>query len=174
MKLNKRSDIYKEFDRLYQEYCGRIYNFAFKLTRGDIYKSEEITQITFQKLWEKINEGTAPDHISSYLFATAKNTILNIANKEALQYIYNNYLAATSQNDNSTENEIDSKFMMEFITNLINDLPQVRQRVFRMSRMQHMSHKQIAQELNISERTVENHIAIVLRMIREQFGRPDT
>lgn len=52
----------------------------------------------------------------------------------------------------------------------IKELPNQCERVFRMSRFEQMSNKEIAEQLNVSIRTVESHIAHAIKLIRLKLG----
>ncbi len=60
---------------------------------------------------------------------------------------------------------------MEYLCQLIEEMPPVRRQVFLMSRQYNLTYKQIAESLGISVNTVETHIVLALRFLREQLGR---
>lgn len=60
---------------------------------------------------------------------------------------------------------------MEHICQLIEEMPPVRRQVFLMSRQYNLTYKQIAESLGISVNTVETHIMLALRFLREQLGQ---
>lgn len=172
MKTINAKNFKEHFEQLYQQYAGRLYNYVLKISRGNRYVAEEITQISFLKLWERREHITDSDTMASYLFTIARNTFFNVCEHEAIEYVYFNYILDTQTVcDFSTEQKLDVNFLLEHINELVGEMPDVRRRVFVMSRQYHMSHKQIAESLGISVNTVETHIMLALRYLREQLGR---
>ena len=80
-------------------------------------------------------------------------------------------LRTSSDDDNSTEERLNQTFLLDYLNALISEMPPVRQRVFRMSRMEYKSHKEIAAELSVSVNTVETHIALALKYLRQELAR---
>ena len=141
----------QEFERLYNAYCGRIYSYAMMISKGDTYLSEEILQATFMKLWEHWTELKTPE--------------------KALQLVYTDYvLARQDEADNNAEQQQDAQFLEAYLKEVISKMPPMRQRVFVMSRYQHKTNREIAEALRISEKTVEVHITLALRELKERLN----
>lgn len=85
--------------------------------------------------------------------------------------IYSDYIQ-THQNyiDNYTELENDAKSLEEYIKTIVRQMPSVRQKVFILSRFEHKSNKEIARMLEISEKTVEVHITLALKELRDKLS----
>lgn len=167
---HEEEELRKQFDLLYREYGGRIYNFAMQLSHGDTYLSEEILQTTFMKLWEHRHTIRDIDKMQPYMFATAKHTFLNYCEREAVEYMYKRYVEQQCLSESECiESESDVAFLEAFLKQLIVSMPPVRQRVFIMSRLRHKRNKEIAEALGISEKTVEVHITLALKQLREQL-----
>lgn len=166
-KLGRRH----EFERLYNQYSGRIYGFAMQLSGGDTYLSEEILQITFLRLWEHFDELKDQTKALNYMFQTARNTFLNYCEHETVRFIYTDYILARQQEaDNYEAEQQDARFLEEYLKEIVAKMPPVRRKVFVMSRYKHMTNKEIAKELGISEKTVEVHITLALRELRERMN----
>lgn len=160
----------QQFEQIYSEYSGRVYNFAMQLSRGDSYLSEEIVQIVFIQLWEHFGQLRDQNKKLSYLFTTAKNTFLNYCEHEAIEFLYADYVLTHQQEeDHQMEEQQDVMFIDQCIKEIVYRMPPMRQRVFTMSRYQHKSNKQIAQQLGISEKTVEVHITLAIKELREKL-----
>lgn len=158
------------FEALYNQYAGRVYGYSMQLTKGDTYLSEEIVQIVFMKLWEKWDDLQQMDSVLSYLFATAKNTFLNYCEHEMIEFLYADYVMThVSEADNQSEEKQDARFLEQYLQGIVSKMPPRRRRVFVMSRYQHMTNKQIAQQLGISEKTVEVHITLALKELKEKL-----
>lgn len=166
-KLGRRH----EFECLYNQYSGRIYGFAMQLSGGDTYLSEEILQITFLRLWEHFDELKDQTKALNYMFQTARNTFLNYCEHETVRFVYTDYILARQQEaDNYEAEQQDARFLEEYLKEIVAKMPPVRRKVFVMSRYKHMTNKEIAKELGISEKTVEVHITLALRELRERMN----
>jgi RNA polymerase sigma-70 factor (ECF subfamily) len=64
------------------------------------------------------------------------------------------------------EDEIIYNDLIEILNKAIGKLPQKRQEIFKLSRMQGLPYKEIAQKLSISEKTIETHMRLALRDIK--------
>ena len=173
-KLTKYSVHYKQFERIYTLYAGRIYNFVLKITHGNSYLAEEITQIVFVKFWERIeifNEELDMIKLKGYLFSIARNTLVNYLKHETLEHTYLNYLKETTSEEYSADDMILSSFLNDYVQALIRERPPMRQKVFRLSRLQYLSIPEVANELGIAESTVETHLSLALKFMREELKR---
>ncbi|MDD4191622.1 MAG: RNA polymerase sigma-70 factor [Mangrovibacterium sp.] len=161
---------YEAFNILFRKYTERIYAFTLGITRQK-FASEEITQIVFLKVWE--NRRQIDEHFSfkSFLFSVAYHEIISWIRKEKSERRkIVNFLA--SFNDSSEETEVKIEFRnLEQITNLmIENFPEKRREIFKLSREHGLSNKEIAQQLSISVKTVEGHMTAALKALREKLG----
>lgn len=164
---DKNNEARCKFEYIYSTYSGRIYNFVMRMTSGNKYLAEEITQITFMKLWEKLSTLNNEVAMLSYLYAIARNQFLNHCEHEAIEYVYYNYIMRQiSEQDCSTEKQLNEGFFKEFLIKLIDELPPQRKKVFELSKLEGKSNKEIAEEMHLSTNTVERHVSMALQQIR--------
>lgn len=160
-----------EFEQIYDTYSRRIYGFALRLSGGDTYMSEEIVQESFVRLWEHWDSLNDRQAALGYLFSTAKHLFLNYCEHETVKYVYEEYVINhDSETSSEYENHQDAHSLEAYLRQVVEKMPQVRQKVFVMSRYEHKSNKQIAAELGISEKTVEVHITLALRELRARLN----
>ena len=160
----------KSFDILYHRYSGKLYNFVMKVSRGDSYTAEELVQRTFIKVWETKEYINPEKSFISYLCTIAKNMLLNEYEHQTIQFIYEEYIKVKlSDNDNSTENEVDKMLLEEYIDKLADELPPKRRQIFILSRKEGLSNKVIAKQLNISESTIETQLSKALEFMKNQI-----
>lgn len=161
---------YEAFDILFRKYTERIYAFTLGITKQK-FAAEEITQIVFLKVWER--RRLIEEHFSfkSFLFSVAYHEIISWLRKEKSEKRkIENFL--TSINFSSEETEVSIEFKnLEHLTNqIIDHFPEKRRQIFKLSREQGLSNKEIARELNIAVKTVEAHITSALKTLREKLG----
>ena len=160
-----------EFEEVYNRYARKIYGFAIRLSEGDTYLSEEILQTTFMRLWERWDELKDKDAVLTYLFSTAKNTFLNYCEHETVQHIYEEYVLLHAEEESiESEQKQDAGSLEAYLKTLVENMPPIRKKVFVMSRYQHKTNREIAQALQISEKTVEVHITLALRELRNRLN----
>lgn len=164
VKLLKASDE-KAFKIIYERYWKSIYLTALKKLRS-AHIAEELTQSLFVNIWER-REKSSIINISSYLSSAIKYKIIN--------YIESRY--STSQGvidedmsdlmtDNSTEDNILLSDLNLTISNALQQLPVKTREVFKLSRFDHFSVREIASKMNLSEKAVEYHVTQSLKLLR--------
>ena len=169
--IGLKSGSFEAFEKVYKLYSGKLYNFVMKISRGDSYWAEEVVQRTFVRLWE-IHDQINPDKsLISYLCTIAKNLLLNIYQRQTVEYIYAEYVLESAQeySDNNIDDVLDGKLLEKYIDRLAEELPPSRKKIFIMSKRKNLSNKEIALELNISESTVATHLSLALKFIKDKL-----
>ena len=160
----------RAFERIFMEYSPRVYRFAqrFMNVRCDI---EEVVQDVFVRLWEARTNVNPELNFDNYLFTITRNLILNRHRARRVNEIYvqDTVLAGLEQGKDLPEDEIIAQDLANFIDRITEQLPPKQQEVFNLSRQKMMTYREIAQQLGISEKTVEAHIYQALRFIRKNL-----
>ncbi|WP_316785670.1 RNA polymerase sigma-70 factor [Pedobacter frigiditerrae] len=137
----------------------------------DVFIAEEIVQDVFLKIWEDPEGLNEIKSINSYLYRSVINASINYLNRQ--KNIERHHLKIASNYSEESLVELDEENeLIVLINNEIEKLPAQCKKVFKLSRFEHLKYKEIANLLDISERTVENHIANALKLLRvELLGR---
>lgn len=137
----------------------------------DVFIAEEIVQDVFLKIWEDPEGLNEIKSINSYLYRSVINASINYLNRQ--KNIERHHLKIASNYSEESLIELDEENeLIVLINNEIEKLPAQCKKVFKLSRFEHLKYKEIANLLDISERTVENHIANALKILRvELLGR---
>ena len=160
------------FEELFHQYSGKLYNFILKLSSVDTYLAEEIVQRTFIKIWETHASLNPDKSFISYLCTIAKNMLMNEYEHQTVEYIYRDYILKYHTDiDNETEGEVDRNLLEEYIDSLIEKLPPARKRVFVLSRKEMLSNKEIAEQLQITESTVQTQLSKAVTFMKEQLTK---
>lgn len=154
------------FHNAYQTYHTKLYFYALKNTRSS-YLSEEIVQLTFMKLWENRCSLSPDIDLSIQLFRIAKSILIDVLRKEIRRMDHQTALAKASDSQSYEGPDVYGKDDLNHVFNTIGRMAPVRQKVFRLSRLQGLSHKEIAEQLSISPKTVENHIGRAIRQLKD-------
>lgn len=160
------------FEQFYAANFPRVKNFARLLTKSD-EDAEDIAQNLFLKLWtrpELWQEGQ--ETMTAYLYTITRNEIFNlfkhqkVAQEYETKMIHDQLIGELCDEDTSLLDNLYYKEMLLLIQMALNQLPPRRKQVFEMSRFEGLSHKEIAEKLQISQRTVEDHIYQTLIELR--------
>ena len=119
-------------------------------------------------LWQNRGNLKLIDNLDAYLFRIARNAVFRHIERSLL---FQNYQSWQTSDDDpehcETEAELDAKELELIIAIAVERMPAQRKKIYRMSREQGLSNEKIARELNISKRTVENHLTQALADIRK-------
>jgi RNA polymerase sigma-70 factor (family 1) len=134
---------------------------------------EEIIQETFFSLWNKRENLQITHTLKAYLFTAVKFQTINYMRSEKVKRDYaSSYASFTNTTfDNSNEEHIHLSDLSNLIENEVSKLPEKCQQIFRLSRNDHQSIKNIADLMNISHKTVENQLTKALRQLRSSLGQ---
>ena len=144
------------FEKLFYEYHQKLYFYFRKQTHSE-FMAEELVQLTFIKLWKHLDRLTDEVPISSQIFRIARTTLIDTLRKQAVEREALQHVELPGEHA-STENTVYAHYLQEDIQAAVERLPPVRKKVFQLSRFQGLSYQDIAQELSISTKTVEDHL----------------
>ncbi|MDN5286921.1 MAG: polymerase, sigma-24 subunit, subfamily [Mucilaginibacter sp.] len=166
----KKGDI-AAFEKIYQLYWSGLYSYAYNILRNKVI-CEEIVQEIFFSLWNKRDELKITHSLKAYLFTAIKFQTLNYIKSEKVKKDYAASYTAFEKNffDNSNEENIYFSDLKNKVENEVSKLPQKCQQIYRLSRDEHQSIKNIADLLNISHKTVENQLTKALKYLRSSLG----
>jgi RNA polymerase sigma-70 factor (ECF subfamily) len=161
-----KQDKLSAFKELYGRYWKKLYGEAFKRLKSR-ESAEEIVQEIFTNLWLKRHSQTITTTVAGYLHSTVTHRVIDRYRKELVRAKYNEaFRVVYSETDNSTEDEIILRELTYAIETEVRQLPDKCRSVYELSRNEHKTNKEIALQLGISEKTVENHITRALKALR--------
>jgi len=164
----RRGDV-NAFDQVYLKYAGRLYLFSFKYLKSK-EEAEELVQSVFLKVWENQNNLKSDSSFKSYLFTIAYNEICNLFRQRGyLRKFMESFLISNHEGSGETEAQIDAQFIQEQVNLILTKLPEKQRIIFKKSRQEGKSTKDIAAELGLSAGTVDNYISDSLKFIRHHL-----
>ncbi|MFO7826812.1 MAG: RNA polymerase sigma-70 factor [Cyclobacterium sp.] len=158
----------KAFDELYYRYLPRLLGFAYRYISDEL-EAEETVQVIFIKIWEKRSSLNENQNFKSYLFQSVKNQLLNkLRNQKkncTIEEIPERYFVSSEDVfENITYKELENT-----ATALIKNLPKTQQKVFVLSKIEGLSHDEIASRLSLSKRTVEHHVYLATKFLKGEL-----
>jgi len=166
----KKGDL-KAFNDLFAKYYKKLYYFA----KGYLHSKEDaegLVQEIFIKVWENRNDLKKEYSFNSFLFSITYNAILNHYKKKSREKKYLDQIVTEHTSEtNETSLQVEYDSLLELAMQTIEELPDKRKLVFKLSRFEGLSNKEIAVQLHLSKRTVENHIQLALRSLRQKLGK---
>ncbi|MBN2480833.1 MAG: RNA polymerase sigma-70 factor [Bacteroidales bacterium] len=166
-------------EALYKQSFPHLISYARTIT-GQLHLAEEIVQDVLLKIWQNRSVIIIQGSFKSYLVKAVHNQALNAlrgqkTNKEQInqpskdelwQFIDENY-----DHEEPFINHLFADETLNIIKNIVEELPEKRGRIFRMSRFEGLSNREISKILHISENTVKTHIYIALKKISEVLDK---
>lgn len=155
------------FQRIYNAYWEKLFQYTYN--RLHVREtSEEVVQDVFLSLWAKRDSIEITASLSAYLYTATKHRLLNEVRsvKTRKAYAADYALFMKDLRDNSNDEQQAANELEAVIKRRVSELPKQCQKVYRLSREEHIPNLNIAEKLNISTKTVENYLTQALKYIR--------
>ena len=167
----------KAFRELFTVYYRPLIAFARSIVM-DHEASKDIIQEVFVRIWENRKNLDIHTSLRAFLFTCVRNSSIDYIRQQkrfsGLEKELLEMLSGTGYENNSQPEALNSIIYNEtcdLIDSAIDILPEQCRKVFIMSRYHGLKHKQIAEKLNVSPKTVEAHIYAALKFIREKIKK---
>lgn len=161
----------KAFEALYERYAEKIFKVGirFGLKKED---AVEIVQDVFVKVWERRAELRLDLSFNAYLLTITKNFIIKKSRKNATDLAFQQYyFKLQDTSDNSVEDLMVFADLFDITGSFIESLPPQQRDIFRMSKIDQLSHLEISKRLKLSVRTVENHVFRATSTLRQKLKK---
>lgn len=153
---------------IYDKYWNHLYNSAFNLLK-DQQACEDIIQEVFINLWNKREFIEIKVSLKAYLFASTRYEVyrqvrLGNVRVDIFDHVHERLITPSEYGN------IEHKELLSQINSIVDKLSTKCKEVYKLSREEQLSHKEIASQLDISTKTVENHLTKALRQLRISLG----
>ena len=160
----------KAFEQTFRKYYERLCQYACSLLK-DEDESEEVVQTVFFTIWEKRADLEITLSLKSYLYRAVHNHCLNRFKHATVREAHKEYTEHfLPQSHDSVTEVIHANELEERIEKAVSTLPDQCQKAFRMSRFEELKYQEIADQLGISIKTVENQIGKALKILRTELA----
>lgn len=158
------------YTQIFDRYWSVLFLHAFQMLK-DEEEARDIIQELFAVLWQKADSTDITISLSSYLYRSVRNRVLDCIKRRKVMTDYLQSLKDfMDEGVYETDGLIREKQLAEAIENEIAALPPKMRLVFELSRKKHLSYSEIAKELGVTEHTVKSQISNALRILRSKFG----
>lgn len=158
------------FEDIYHTYHAKVYNFILRYTE-DKDTARELTQVSFIKLWEKRERLAKHKPFDGQFFVMIRNLTIDAIRKQGrILDLREAYQSTYESTESTTENSLAHTELVNYLESVIEQLPEKRQRIFRLNRQEGMTYQEIAHQLAISPKTVEQQMSKALKFLREELG----
>jgi RNA polymerase sigma-70 factor, ECF subfamily len=154
------------FEKIFKIYYKPLCHYAYSFL-NDGAEAEEVVQNTFVKIWERRSTIQVQTSVKAYLYSMVRNSCLNVIKHEKVKKEFakdHQYISETSRpvvEEKMISNDLESK-----IYEAMRALPEQCRLVFQLSRFEELKYQEIADQLEISVKTVENQMGKALKMMR--------
>ncbi len=162
----------KAFDAIYEMYARRLYAFCLKYTKSR-ERAEEIMEDTFIWLWNNRERIIHDKTLKPILFIKSKHLLINEYRKVVNAPVfedYMDYLDHKSCSAGKTDGDIEYDDFLRMLNKAMDKLPKTQREIIRLSKLEMMNNKEIAECLNYSEQTVKNLLSLGLKQLRHTLG----
>lgn len=164
-KISQNSD-QQAFKELYLVYFDRLYKFALSILHSPEFAEEAVNDV-FLNIWQKRHQLKAIENLRNYLFISTKNTAFNYLSKfrKERNASLDDVLVRFEADELTPETAFFTTEVRNEIEQAINQLPPKTKLVFQMAKIEGLKYKEIAEILNISVNTIDNHIATAIKKL---------
>jgi RNA polymerase sigma-70 factor (ECF subfamily) len=158
------------FDRVYELYSHKLFSFVFRILKNED-EANDIVQEVFVKIWESRAKLGDYQLLNSYIFTIAYNNSINLIRKRINSNKYLDHLknASVIQISPAAISDIEFNELNNQAEKLIANLPERQKQVYLLHREDGLTYAEIAERLNISKNTVENHMVKALKYLRKNM-----
>lgn len=157
------------FEAVFYYFQPRLLRYTFRYLKNEA-AAEDITTEVLVKVWQNKRSITNPATFENYLFTIARHRLIKAWYKKMDGLL--GLDAAGELSDSTGANDpVLYKELVQHYQESLSKLPEQRRRIFLLHREQNLSYREIAEQLNISPKTVENQIAATLKQLRAQLAQ---
>ena len=162
----------RALELLHHAFHDRLAGYARSIVADDA-AAEDAVQETFIKLWQTRADIDDSRSIKAYLYTMVRNNALNTERARRVKERAHEELAASSDASAVQMMDLDARTLGALMDQWIDQLPERQREALRLSRLDGLSHAEVGAIMNVSQRTVNNHIVRALKFLRDEIRKYD-
>lgn len=155
----------KAFDDLFRSHYKYLVTIAYGYTK-DYNKSKDLAQEVFLDIWKRREKIEIKTSLRGFLRRAVINQALSANKKNKHDSEISNEAMHVSTDADAHRN-VEMNELNQKIQSIVESMPDRCREIFKLSRFENLSHKEISAKLNISVKTIENQITKALKMLRK-------
>lgn len=163
-----------KFERIFQSTKDRLYHFVWKLTRDPVL-AKDMIQECYLKLWQQIGSIHTEEEILPLLYTYARHAVIDhlrkLATRQTFLQQWEQQQVSSQITDQSEEEHLTYKERLHQLQHSIELLPAKRKQIFTLVKQEGLSHKAVAERLQITTATVEKQISLSLKFLRKSMDQ---
>lgn len=167
-RLSKKDE--RAFEQVFKTHFKNLHAYSFAMVKDEA-AAEEVVQNVFFKLWDRAETLTINGSVAAYLYRAVNNESLNHLKHQKVRTAYGMHVAYTSKDSTGdAAKKVSLKELESRLADALNALPEQCRTIFQMSRFEELRYREIADQLKISVKTVENQMGKALKILRTQLA----
>jgi len=161
------------FDKLFSDYGKRMYFFAYGYLKSK-EEAEGVVQEVFLRIWRNREHINPELSFKSYLFKIAWHYIIELFEQNTRYQAYRHkILEEAVEFTDETNERLNYQILLEKVESLIQKLPKRQKEILLKRKKEGISVKEIASQLGISPKTVENHLTEAIKNLKSGLGKDE-
>lgn len=159
------------FEQVFKFYYDSLLRFAFRYVESEVV-AEGLVQDVFLWVWDNREEWNVEEKLSTYLYRAVKYKAVDHWRHERTKQKYMEDFSerTVSHTEPQTIDEAQEDKFVQHVQNAIEELPKRARMVYKLSRLEGLTYREIADVLEISPKTVETHMSRALDSLRKQLS----
>lgn len=161
-----KDDDIKALEVIFNRHYSNLHKYLLLIFKSQLLV-DHIAQDIFIYLWENRKTIEIKTSLESYLYSAGRYQAINqLRNKKRHEKLEHNLVEKIDEEDNSPFALLESRELEQIIDDAVSSLPERCQQIFRLSREEEMTYKEIAEVLRLSVNTVENQMSVAFKKLR--------
>ena len=163
---NVKSGDREAFNKLFRQFYTSLIRFSFRFV-ADEDMAAEVVQDFFVKLWSNHENLNINSSFKSYMMQSVRNMSLTYINKERSHAEANLSVFSEEGEDFDASEKLQGQNLEDAYRKIVAEMPEKRREVFMLSRFDGLKYAEIAERLNLSQKTVEAHMSAAIKQLKE-------
>jgi RNA polymerase sigma-70 factor, ECF subfamily len=157
------------FEKVFKRYYKALHSYAYTIVKNEDVADDMVQQV-FYRMWNSAERVNIQSSIAAYLYRAVYNESLNYIKHQKIVVAHQKETAPHMKSERDTAaGKIINKELEQKLRQALNALPEQCRTVFQLSRFENLKYQEIAEQLGISVKTVENQMGKALKIMRVQL-----